>query len=563
MKLISLASLTICAIGTAVIQQAVALEAMTESELSATTGEGLGFALENFQLVSDGANLKVTGINSTDGQPIDINWTKLYVMGEGSEAGTVENGVDANIGSYLHPWVIRSVRGSRGLSEGEAGYNPDYMGFGEDIAVLEIATDFYNNPLQSTDSYGAFSYYQGCVWGTPGCDNSEQVGDAGVAVQNNNSVYDALLLESQQIRSTYSGNTLSNLENTRNERYENDLAAIVEDVDDAQSIVDSAIAAAEVAYGQMNQTERDQTEFRSVPPCQESRLDLDYCNGRERNYVDSLEDIADAQETLRRQKARLNDAESEIIPDVGVSYRQLLADIDRYKSLCGYSDNIGECENGLVVETREIAADTEQVSIALANGSARRSGLDIGSTFEFRIASVDETGLETSRDDFLNIDLKGVFFDGTSFKLWSRPDADGLAELNGELRLNLFVKEIDISACATCSSSDDIAANTLNLDNFFLSLRLGYGEVQPLKFSASGDGNFVATLDAPDHNNPYANPNGAKSAKEFYEDYYANAPKSFLYIGDVRVGSGPNASLGSTTIEGFRAQYLKVESRDL
>jgi len=540
-----------------------ALDAMTENEMSNATGEGLGFALEDFVVDSDGATLSVTGINSSDGSPIDIDWTDLYIMGEGSNSG--QNKVGANIGSYNHPWVFRSLRGSRGLIESDPAYDAEYAGVGNDIALLELATDRYDSPLQASSSYGQFSYYQGCVWGQPGCDSLGDVGANGVAVQNVQALYDQLNIEQQQITSVYSGSTLSSLEGVRDDVYDEVIIFEEQDVEAEQLDVEQALDFARVQYEAMTDAEREQTPFRSVPPCAESNLDFDYCNGRENDYLDALDALADQQAELRTQSQELVAAEEDSsLTGLGVSYRKLVTDINRYKALCGYEDSLTSCENGLVAETGKTLSDVSDVSIALGSGVNRRPGMDIGATFEFTVNSVDENGTVAPRADFLDIDLKGLFLDGTSFRLWSRPDQNGLSELNAELRLNLFVKEIDIRACpdTDCTTAAAIEANTLNLDNFFVDLNLGYGEVQPLKFAATSDGNFVATLEAPDHQNVYANPTG-KTAKAFYEDYYANAPKSFLYIGDVRVGSGPNASIGSTTIEGFRAQYLRVQSRDL
>jgi len=85
------------------------LQALDDSQMSAATGEGLGFALEDFVLDTEGAELSVTGIQSSAGEEIDIKWTSLYVMGEGSDEGSIRT--PGQIGSYLHPYVIRSLRG--------------------------------------------------------------------------------------------------------------------------------------------------------------------------------------------------------------------------------------------------------------------------------------------------------------------------------------------------------------------------------------------------------------------------------------------------------------------
>lgn len=67
------------------------LQALDDSQMSAATGEGLGFALEDFVLDTEGAELSVTGIQSSAGEEIDIKWTSLYVMGEGSDEGSIQD----------------------------------------------------------------------------------------------------------------------------------------------------------------------------------------------------------------------------------------------------------------------------------------------------------------------------------------------------------------------------------------------------------------------------------------------------------------------------------------
>ena len=161
--------------------------------------------------------------------------------------------------------------------------------------------------------------------------------------------------------------------------------------------------------------------------------------------------------------------------------------------------------------------------------------------------------------------LKGLFVDGTAFRLWSAPDEQGDDELNAEIRLNLFIKELDISVCdPTICDNDPVAkeASTLNLDNMFISLNLGYGEIQPMRLSATSDGNFEFELTKLRPGDD-VDTSSQEAMQTFYDDYYENSPKSFISISDVRIGNSPDASLGRITVDGLRAQYLKVTSRDL
>jgi len=181
------------------------------------------------------------------------------------------------------------------------------------------------------------------------------------------------------------------------------------------------------------------------------------------------------------------------------------------------------------------------------------------------VNSVNPDGSTTPRTDFIDINMKGLFVDGTAFRLWSAPDEQGDDELNAEIRLNLFIKELDISVCdPTICDNDPVAkeASTLNLDNMFISLNLGYGEIQPMRLSATSDGNFEFELTKLRPGDD-VDTSSQEDMQAFYNDYYENSPKSFISISDVRIGNSPDASLGSITVDGLRAQYLKVTSRDL
>jgi len=184
-----------------------------------------------------------------------------------------------------------------------------------------------------------------------------------------------------------------------------------------------------------------------------------------------------------------------------------------------------------------------------ARSGDRRSGADMGSRFQYTFAS--------GRTDVMNIDIRGLYVDGTHLRLWSRPDEEGASELSGNIRLALFAEEIDIDVCnSICNSGDSV----LNIDNLLLDLNIGFGEIQPIKFSASSDGNFVLELTAPDPKRLGVDTSDADAMQQFYNDYYANAPKSNIYIGNIQVGAN---TVGETIVNGFRAQYFKITSMDL
>ena len=563
------------------------LVALHDSELSKATGEGLGFALQDFILDSEGAELKVTGIKDSNGGEIDIDWTSFYIMGEGSQKGSVATTTD--IGSYLNPWVVRSARGSRGLSVGDADYNERYTSIGNDVALLELATDTYDNPVQDSALFGEFTRYIGCTFGAPGCTDLGYDG-SGNSFAERQVQQEINELEDQRVTifDRYSSfeSQVSSLEATRDQVYIQNIQPIEQSVAAEQADVDAATELSKVEFDQVfaqieQDTQTDQEysdalaslglEFLKIPEvcsrtitgsydCSENEVSSNVTD-RIEDYARSVDEVNDQKSDVRAEKKRLFAAMSdESLTGYNQSYLTLRDDLDSQKKLCGYSDSLASCSDGLIARKEATRDNVETIAFSLSNGQARRAGLDIGLEFEFNL-NLAEGG---TRNDFLDIDMRGVFIDGTSFKLWSRPSTDPAApgsELLGELRLNLFAKEIDIRACdnTVCNTDALREANTLNLDNFILSLNLGYGDVQPVKFSATSEGHFQFKLENPDWTNEFANPDDL-SAEAFYEDYYANAPKSYLHIGDVRVG---NTSLGSSTISGARAQYLSVTTRDL
>ena len=328
---------------------AAELQALDDAEMSSQSGAGLGFALQDFVFSTDDASLAVTGIEDGNSNEVGIKWDQFYILGEGSQDGSIKKPVD--IGSYLHPWVVRSVRGSADWDGDPASfYAGDAPAIGDDVAALQILTDVYTSTAQNTRQY----------------------------------------------------------------------------------VMDCIFAS---------------------------------------------------------------------------------------------------------------AADCGQRS------SIRRSGADIGSRFTLDFAD--------GTNHVWNIDMSGVYLDGTGFTLWSRPDDSGQSELLGQLNLSLLAEEFQIDTCGdACTGTGSL----LQIDQFYLGLNLGFGDIQPLKFSATSDGNFVLELSKPDPSSRGVDETDSGAMLDFFNDYYANAPKSNIYIGEITVG---NRTAGEAVINGFRAQYLKATSIDL
>ena len=122
------------------------LKPLGDSELSAATGEGLGLVLEDFVFNADDAVTTVSGIANSQGEEILVKWTDLYIMGEGSNKGSIET--PADIGTLAHPWTLSALPGS------------EISSVSDSLAVLQLAADKYTDPLNNTADYANWAYYQ-------------------------------------------------------------------------------------------------------------------------------------------------------------------------------------------------------------------------------------------------------------------------------------------------------------------------------------------------------------------------------------------------------------------
>lgn len=557
------------------------LVALSDNALSQESGAGVALVLEDFVFDVNDAVTTVTGIESSDqSQELEIQWTELYIMGEGSENGTIKT--PGQIGNLMHPWLVQSVRGDGipdFLPPDQTAYDPSlpYAGIDTDIALLEIATDHYDNPVESTPTWGLFSVYQGCVWGQPGCDDSTD------AVDGINAELDTLNTEETQLNDKYTSPTdpndyafanMSDVEASIQYNLDNQVADKQVEIDEQEVYVDEAWSGTNGVvdrHGQLPLETQQDTPIGQYADCTGF---LGFCTTAETNYNNSLDNYYEEYATYSELKSQL--AEIYTNPDLptdldgdgdldgasGVALAVRMEDIDRYKTLCGVELSDTSCSDGLIVTREGQKGEIEKVSIALSNGVQRRGGLDIGSKFTFKFKDA-ATG-NTERTDYIDIDMKGVYVDGSYFRIWAREDENGQSELNANISFNLYAKEINIATCGVLCEAPGMeqamADSTLYLDNFLLNLNLGYGEVQPVKLSATSDGNFVLELVAPQYQDL---PGGGTNAQQVYKDFYDNADKSYVFIGNIQLGTDPTKNLGSLTVDGLRASYLKVTSHDL
>ncbi|MEK9713613.1 MAG: hypothetical protein VW258_13700, partial [Thalassolituus sp.] len=322
------------------------------------------------------------------------------------------------------------------------------------------------------------------------------------------------------------------------------------------------------------------------------------CTPAEDAYNDQLDiwvtaenELGDIQNNWKEETMALANANADLSDiligedskdESGRTLAERIADADRFQVLCGDSANDDACTNGIITKRDGERGVVNDIAVAISGGQYRRQGMDIGSRFRFEVVNENKnTGEITRVEDFLSFELRGVYTDGMYFRLWSRPDPETQkSELRGELGLRFFAKEYAISACGLeCEIQAGDSAETisqkvalrdstaLKLNNYLYDLNLGYGDIQPLKLNVTSDGNFLFELDFPDFETT-GQERTVENVRNFFNDYYDNAPKSNLIIGQVQLGAVPESGknygdLGGVRAVGLRAQYLRIESYDV
>ena len=583
------------------------LRSLSDSQLSEATGDGLGLVLEDFQFSTDGASMTITGIENSNNEEITASVDGFYIMGEGSVYGTQPR--DAQIGTYYHPWVIQSVRGNSA---------PEFSQIGDDVALLELKTDSYTNPLQNSSLFSVYSRYQGCIWGHDGC--GSQPGDTPFTavdeIDNQIAGYQADVDALNALYSgVYAGGASSYLIN-ESEVVQSPGGVVYEQqrvIEEKQVILAEAIRTYEAEnpgeYASAKTIAGNElTEASQLYQLTDKSVNLGEkydcgffgtsCSTEERNYNDQIDDwedakndVADIEKNWEAENLELAEAnrdlgdiltKEEYTDESGRTLGERIADADKYQVLCGESATDDSCSDGLISVRTGERDDINDIALALNRGQQRRAGLDVGARLSFEVINENKNTGEISRvKDYLSFEMKGLYVDNSYLRLWSRPDKDtGLAKLNGELSLRFFAKQFVISSCGVeCElkpgDSDAVIedklalkdSTALKLNNYLYDLNLGYGDVQPLTFDVSSDGHFVFELGFPDFETT-GQARTKENVQAFFNDYYDNAPKSNFIIGQVQLGAvpetGPNyGDLGGVRAVGLRAQYLRIESYDI
>lgn len=500
------------------------LRSLNDEGLSHVTGEGLGVVLEDFVFNVDDAVTTLTGIENSNGEDITVKWTDLYIMGEGSNKGTVETPVD--IGTLAHPWTITALPGS------------DISSVNDSISVLQVAAENYTDVLNNTEDYATWAFYQ-----DKHCRSTNQCGS-----NPNNAVtaIDALITDMNNQRTSISGrysNDITGLNSSVTNDLNNQIKPQQQVVANEQADVQPAYNSMQFYWDRLGSGARNDTDGFGTPSdgiCtifEDCSYKSEY-NNAVSNYRTQVNQFNDAQRELAR---RWNEVKWR-----NVSLKERLTDLEQYESLCGDVGSTGAgCADGAIVIRQAQRSKVADVAVGIGSGLTRRGGIDIGSKFEF---DVFDSTTNSTRKDFFDIDLSGVTLDGSYIRLWGNG-----GDLDGEINLKMFADSLSIATCGTGCNAAQVQASTLTGTNVFINLALGYGKAQPLKFNVTPDGQFEAELPKLKYN---VDPNG-----DGHINYYQNAPKTSISIGNINLGG--NTDLGGLTVDGLQFNYLKVSSHDL
>ncbi len=111
---------------------------------------------------------------------------------------------------------------------------------------------------------------------------------------------------------------------------------------------------------------------------------------------------------------------------------------------------------------------------------------------------------------------------------------------------------------ANCDTAAEQGEHTYYFSDLFFDLNLGYGKSQPLEFSITQEGHVRLAL--------------APVISATAKDYYENAEKSYIYVGNTSQGGlRPLAGgvpvggleLGSFEVDGIRIHQLELTTHDL
>ena len=527
------------------------LIAVDDAELESVSGTGIGFAVEDFIFDAqpsgegEGATVSIGGIENTNGSAVAVDISNFYVMGPGSNYGT--NGADSDnpatysLGNLNNAVVLdiydssdfatipdgRTVialdfpvfeNGSRqNLIYGEGGLQSVQR---ELDSVLETLTgleeDFFAKQQGLLAKPDELPTIQPKIRGI----NQELWGQNNVPRNPSDSERGSLYSQAEQHAENAIGGGLSNPE--WNNAVRADCGFLSEDCRDAL-----------VAY-------RTGPYFSQIQQLEKERKQLE----ERGNFLAGLDqrDVDAAETALNRE------------------------------------------QNAVAVERAPLDAQIANLRQLLTGSNG---GADTGISMQYR----PDADNRPNYINYQNLHITGLSLEDSFLRLWG----DGDGSMEGEMGLQLYANTMELSSCqwsqAGCGDNQDLDGNnfgdrdqqTFFFTNIYFNLNLGYGLSQPLQLEVVGDGNIQLELPTflPVVGQSLQDAAGMPGAtdqeafdqiKATADDFYANAPESDIYIGNLTYGgTRPDAvsapvgglNLGSYEASGISIQYLKVSSYDL
>jgi hypothetical protein len=498
-----------------------AMQALTEEQLGAVSGAGIGFFVDGF-LYEQGApaTAQISGIKDSVGNAVTIDVTRAYIKGEGSRRG--QDDVLGSLGSPLHPFRLGPIS----LPGGKQ--------------VLQLKTPTYTDPLNDTRQYGLWASYQGCVYGEAGCT------DATSAVNKITLENTALAANRLALETTYSSN-FAGLKTG----IDQDLVT----VNQRQTVLNTKLADVTVSQASMA------SAYTNVPNnyigwskpelgrkyecglCLFTPASIDTYNARVDAWNTDQTEAVDAQTSL---------SNAWLVERNGVTLTQRKFDYDKYAALCG-TPTVAGCAGGSVARGQANFIIVNGVATAINNGGTQVAGLDVGMETRFTLPSVaynssGVAGASSSRSDFFNLYVHGLRLQGAYVNLWG-----GAAGLEGEISLQAYADRLALDGCEPGRCFE---ANRAIAKNVYFDINLGNATYQPLSFKVDSNGH--ANLALP------------KVTWANHEAFYQNVQKSNITIGNLSFGNGTSnasgptpVSLGSQTIQGMRFGYFDFTTSNL
>ncbi|MGQ7959232.1 hypothetical protein ACUTAF_16225 [Pseudomonas sp. SP16.1] len=500
---------------------ATAMQALDDGELSQVSGAGVGFFLDQFYYDQGSATAQLSGIKDSQGNPLTVDFERSYVKGEGSQRGTLDS--PAQLGTPLHPFSLRV---------GGTELAPTLPG---GTQALQLRTPSWSDPLNDTHQYGLWAYYQGCLYGEPGCT------DPTLAQTAIDQELGGLEARRDEILARYQSVGFLTLQSG----IEQDMQV----VNQRRALVNQETSEVQSAYGTM------ETRYAAAPATADliwPKPDFgekygcgDVCiNSAARAYNSSvdayqtqLDELAAAQKSL---------AEAWNVERHGYTLDQRVTDFDEFSGLCGVPGaESPSCVLGRIQKTKDNRTVLTLVATTLQAGGTRAKGLDVGIEATFSLPSVAYStdgngdivkGATTTRSDFFSINLEGFTLNGAYLSIWG--DSGGL---QGEASLQMYADKLVIGGCRDCTDARRAVAK-----NLYFDINLGHAGLQPLNLAVQADGELRLFLPAV----TWAN----------HQAFYQQVPKSNISIGNLSLGG---VDLGSQVVRGMRLDYLNLRSVNL